>query len=246
MSVFHVPTGAGYASVALLVGSESAGLPVPGETSLVAAAVLASQGRLSLPAVVGVAAAAAIAGDNLGYLLGRRGGRWLLTRPGRWERRRQQLLPRGEAFFERHGPKAVFFGRWIPWLRITAAWLAGAARMRWPRFFVWNATGGLTWATSVGIAAYVLGKSATTVLGAAAAVVITLLVLAALVVTALRGRHSAPERVAAAAPAFRRPPRSPGAPRERAAPGLRGADARRRRRGGPGRGRRNNRPDSWR
>lgn len=164
--IAHVPTIAGYAGVALLVGSESAGLPVPGETTLVAAAVLASQGGLSLPLVVAVAAGAAIVGDNLGYLAGRRGGRWLLTRPGRWEKRRVRLLARGESFFERHGAKAVFLGRFVPWLRVTAAWLAGASRMRWPRFLLANAAGGVIWAASVGLAAYLLGKAAGAILSA--------------------------------------------------------------------------------
>ena len=108
----QIPSNAGYAGVALLVGGESAGLPVPGETSLIAASVLASQGYLSLPLVI-AAAAAAIVGDNIGYLIGRSGGRLLIRRPGRSRR----LLARAEIFFDRHGAKAVFLGRWVPWLR---------------------------------------------------------------------------------------------------------------------------------
>lgn len=177
---------AGYAGVAVLVGVESAGVPVPGETSLIAAAVLASQGHLSLPLVIAVAAGAAIVGDNVGYVIGRRGGRWLLTRPGRWQRSRTRMLERGERFFARHGGKAVFFGRWVPWLRVTAAWLAGANRMPWPGFFVWNALGGIAWATSVGLAAYFLGKAAAAVLGTVGLVVLALIVVAALVVLLAR------------------------------------------------------------
>jgi membrane protein DedA with SNARE-associated domain len=188
MIVFLIfPATAGYAGLALLVGVESAGVPVPGETSLIAAAVLASQGHLSLPLVIGVAAGAAIVGDNVGYLIGRRGGRWLLTRPGRWQRSRALLLERGEAFFVRHGAMAVFLGRFVPWLRITAAWLAGANRMRWPQFLFWNALGGVTWATSVGVAAYFLGKAAAAVLGAFGLVVLTLIVVGGIVV--LLGRR---------------------------------------------------------
>lgn len=96
------------------------------------------------------------------------------------------MLTRGEAFFERHGAKAVFLGRWVPWLRITAAWLAGANRMRWPPFLFWNALGGITWAASVGLAAYFLGKAAGVVLGAAGLALVALIVVGGLVVLFVR------------------------------------------------------------
>ena len=145
-----------------LVAGESSGLPLPGETSLVAAGALAarSAGGLSIVAVIAVAAAAAIVGDNVGFTLGRHGGRWLLTREGRFAGARQGYLVRGDAFFERHGPKAVFLARWLPGLRVVGAWLAGTNGMRRRTFFLWNALGGIAWATSVGIAAYLLGQAA--------------------------------------------------------------------------------------
>lgn len=177
---------AGYVGVALLVGSESAGLPVPGETGLIAAAVLASQGHLSLSLVIVVGALAAIVGDNLGYILGRNGGRRLLQRSAR----RRRLLAQGEAFFKRHGPKAVFLGRWVPWLRITAAWLAGASRMRWSRFLLWNALGGAAWATSVGVAAYLLGKAASAVIGGVGLALLALVVVGAIAFFFARRRRS--------------------------------------------------------
>ena len=90
-----------------------------------------------------VAISAAIIGDNLGYLVGRRAGNWLLTRPGRWEEQRLRFLDEGEHFFSRHGGKTVFFGRWLPVLRFTAALLAGVNEMPWRRFFVFNAAGRL-------------------------------------------------------------------------------------------------------
>ena len=161
----HVPSAAAYAGLAALVGGESAGLPLPGETSLIAAAVLASRGHLELPLVVAVAAGAAIAGDNAGYWIGRSGGRWLLTRPGRWHERRGRLLARGDAFFARYGGRAVFLARWVPGLRVTGAWLAGAGRMRWPRFLFWNALGGVAWATAIGVVAYLLGAAAAAAFG---------------------------------------------------------------------------------
>jgi membrane protein DedA with SNARE-associated domain len=113
-ALVNVPANIGYPLLFVLVGAESAGALVPGETSLILAGALAAQGQLSLPLVIAVAAAAAILGDNIGYLIGRRGLRPVLDRPGRWSDRRQRLVARGEAFFERYGAAAVFFGRWLP------------------------------------------------------------------------------------------------------------------------------------
>jgi membrane protein DedA with SNARE-associated domain len=166
-----------YAVLALLVGGESAGVPLPGETALITASILASQEKLALPLVIAVAAAAAIVGDNIGYELGRHGARRVLSRPGRLEERRQEFLRRGEAFFERHGGKTVFLGRWLPFLRITAAWLAGANHMPWPRFFAWNAAGGISWAISVGVFAYLAGEIAVKILHDAGYVVLALVAL---------------------------------------------------------------------
>lgn len=150
----------GYPLLFLLVMAESSGVPVPGETSLIAAAVLASQGQLEIAAVIPLAATAAIVGDNIGYQIGRRGGRWILKRPGRFHRQRLQVLETGEPFFERHGSKAVFFGRFLLGLRVWASWLAGATHMRWRSFLLWNALGGICWATGVGLVAYYLGHAA--------------------------------------------------------------------------------------
>jgi membrane-associated protein len=150
-----------YAALFAVIAGESAGLPLPGETSLIAAGVLASQhGKVSIGYVIAAAALAAIVGDNVGFLLGRRGGRWLLTREGRWLDARERFLERGERFFARHGPKAVFLARWIPGLRVVGAWLAGVHRVRWRTFLVWNALGGIAWALSVGLAAFLLGHAA--------------------------------------------------------------------------------------
>ncbi len=150
----------GYPLLFLLVMAESGGVPVPGETALITGAVLASRGQLKIELVIALAAAAAITGDNLGYLIGRKGGRWLLERPGRFHRQRLQVLATGEPFFERHGPKAVFFGRFLLGLRVWASWLAGATHMPWRSFVFWNACGGICWATAIGLLAYSLGQSA--------------------------------------------------------------------------------------
>jgi membrane protein DedA with SNARE-associated domain len=142
------------------VAIESAGIPVPGETALVTAAFLASQGHYSIVAVIAVAAAGAIIGDNVGYWIGREGGRKLLERWGPVRRYADKSLPPAERFFEKHGAKAVFFGRFIAFLRVTAAWLAGISRMTWWRFLLWNAAGGILWAIVISLLAYQFGKAA--------------------------------------------------------------------------------------
>ena len=131
----------GYVALFLLIMFEASGVPLPGETALVAGGVLASQGKLEIYYVIALAAAGAIIGDNLGYLVGRRGGRRLLERPGRFEKQRRRVLDTGEPFFAKHGPKAVFFGRWILGLRVWASWLAGITHMPWRSFVFWNAAG---------------------------------------------------------------------------------------------------------
>jgi membrane-associated protein len=179
----------GYALLVLLVGGESMGLLLPGETALIAAAVLAHGGGLQLPVVIALAAIAAIVGDNIGYALGRSGARSLLLIHGPLATRRADLVARGEKFFGRHGRGAVFFGRWIPVLRVTAAWLAGGSRMPWPEFALWNAAGCISWAVSVGLAGYALGAAAA---GAISTVALASLILfaAVTVVGARRRRRS--------------------------------------------------------
>jgi membrane-associated protein len=160
LDVNQLVKDAGYPLLFLLVMSESSGVPIPGETALIAAAVLASQGKLQIELVILLAIAGAIVGDNIGYAIGRKGGRWLLERPGAFRRQRLEVLRVGEPFFAAHGPKAVFFGRFLLGLRVWASWLAGATRMRWREFALWNALGGIAWASGVGLIAYFLGHSA--------------------------------------------------------------------------------------
>ena len=160
LNVEHLISTAGYPLLFLIVMGESSGLPIPGETGLIAAGVLASTGKLEIAIVITLAAAGAIVGDNIGYLIGRKGGRWLLERPGPFHSQRQNVLIVGEPFFRRHGPKAVFFGRFILGLRVWASWLAGATHMRWRSFFLWNALGGICWASAIGLLAYFLGHAA--------------------------------------------------------------------------------------
>ena len=143
----------------LLVAIESAGVPLPGETALIAAAVLAHD-HYGIWWVIVVAATAAVVGDNVGYWIGRAGGRKLVERWSITRRYAEKALPPSERFFQRHGGKTVFFGRFGAILRVTAAWLAGISRMRWWEFFLWNAAGGIVWATGTALVAYWAGQAA--------------------------------------------------------------------------------------
>ena len=150
----------GYPLLFLLVFGESAGLPIPGESSIMVASIAASTGSLSIVAVLLVAIAAAILGDNLGYVCGRAFGRriWTAGRIGR--RKREQWLEDVDDFLDDHGSVAVIVARWLPVARFVVPWLAGMNRMPWRRFFVCNAAGGIGWVVSVGMAAYIIGSTA--------------------------------------------------------------------------------------
>jgi len=169
-ALIHMPAHLGYLILFALTGAESAGVPVPGETALITGGVLAHHGQFHIALVIVIAALGAIVGDNIGYLIGRTGGRALLERPGPFEKHRREVLRRGEPFFAKHGPKAVFLARWVLGVRLAAAWLAGINRMHWLTFGFWNALGGIAWATTVGLVAYLLGPAAEHVFKAVGAV----------------------------------------------------------------------------
>ena len=144
----------------LVVMIESFGIPLPGETALIAFGVLASEGHYSITSLIAVAAAGAIVGDNLGYwLIGRVGGRALFRRWHWLSHYSDRVLPRTESLMARYGGAAVFFGRFVAILRYTVAWVAGLSRMPWWRFLFWNAAGAVCWATAVGLIAYYGGKA---------------------------------------------------------------------------------------
>jgi len=156
----HFVTDHGLPLLFLAVMIESFGIPVPGETALIAFGVLASQGHYSLASVIAVAAAGAIIGDNLGYwLIGRVGGRALFRRWGWLHKYSDRVLPPAERLMARYGGPTVFFGRFVAVLRYTVAWVAGLTGMPWWRFLFWNAAGGIVWATVVGLIAYYGGKA---------------------------------------------------------------------------------------
>jgi membrane protein DedA with SNARE-associated domain len=165
-AILGVSNSLGYLLPAI-IGLESMGIPSPGETALVAAAVLASQGKLHIWLVILIGVSSAIVGDNIGYLLGRRYGRDVLMGRGPLMHHRIRAIRAGDRFFKRHGPKAVFVGRWIALVRFATAWLAGINRMPIKQFFFWNAFGGITWGVTYGLVGYYGGSAAANVLAQA-------------------------------------------------------------------------------
>jgi membrane protein DedA with SNARE-associated domain len=176
-----------------LVGLESMGIPSPGETALVLACVMASQGKLQIELVIAIAATAAIVGDNIGYWIGRKAGRRVLTSErGPFHRRRIALIAYGDRFFAKHGARAVFLGRWMALVRVTAAWMAGMNHMPFRTFFFWNALGGITWALTVGLLAYWAGEAAVHVIervGVGAAIALGVVIVGVIVWVQVRERR---------------------------------------------------------
>jgi membrane protein DedA with SNARE-associated domain len=175
----------GYWAVLLGVAIESTGIPFPGETMLLVAAIYAgTTHRLAIALVIGAGAGGAIIGDNLGFWVGRAGGYRLLWRYGKYLRLDERKLKLGQNLFRLHGGKVVFLGRFVAVLRAWAAFLAGINRMAWGRFLVYNASGGLLWATLYGLGGYALGKNVHRLegpLGAATLISAVLLILVLLV-----------------------------------------------------------------
>jgi membrane protein DedA with SNARE-associated domain len=192
-AIIGVSSSLGYLLPAI-IGLESMGIPSPGETALVLAAVLASQGKLQIGLVILIGVSSAIIGDNIGYLLGRRFGRDVLEAPGPFHERRKRVIAAGDQFFAKHGPKAVFLARWIALVRFAAAWLAGINEMRFIEFFAWNALGGITWGVTYGLVGYYAGSAAAnaiTTFGIYAAVALAVLVVGGFALVKWRERRHA-------------------------------------------------------
>lgn len=169
--LFGLPPELGYAALFGVLLAEYAGLPVPGETVLLGAVVLAGTGHLALPVVVLLAIAGAILGGCLGYVIGRRGGRKLLLRPGPFVARRHRMLHGAEDFFARYGDAAVFLSRWVPCARYLTPLTAGAAEMSWHRFLLFNVIGGTVWVASLSAVATYFGAAGAATVSAAGMVV---------------------------------------------------------------------------
>jgi membrane protein DedA with SNARE-associated domain len=149
----------GYLTVFIGVLLENAGLPVPGETVLLAGAALSHSGRLSLSWVIVVASVGAIVGDNIGFAIGRRGGRRLVEQYGLRLGITAAHLHRFDQFFDRHGGKTVFAARFITGLRVVGALLAGGSGLPWPTFLFYNAAGAIVWSTAIALVGYLVGQS---------------------------------------------------------------------------------------
>jgi len=149
----------GYLVIFFGVMLESTGVPLPGETILLAAGVLVQRGHLDLGDAIVFGILGAVVGDQIGYWVGRGGGRPFVLRWGRYLFITPQRLGRAEAFFEKHGGKAVFLARFFSGLRVFGALVAGISRMRWGTFILYNALGGAVWATAVVLVGYFLGSS---------------------------------------------------------------------------------------
>ncbi|MEV6410774.1 DedA family protein [Kribbella sp. NPDC051718] len=165
-----IPTGGvailAYLVVGLVIGVESMGVPLPGETTLIAAALLASQHDLNIVFVIAAAAAGAIIGDSIGYFIGRKAGRGLFERLGRrFHHFSEERIVKAEKYFHKYGVWTVFFGRFVALLRIFAGPMAGMLRMHYPRFLAANAAGGIAWSTTIGVVAYKIGDNADKIFG---------------------------------------------------------------------------------
>ncbi len=186
-TISHLIHTWGYWAVFLLVGLESLGVPLPGETAVILAAVYAGNShQLSPWMIFGVASAAAIIGDNVGYWIGAKAGFPLALRYGSKIGVDEPKLKIARYVFDRHGAKVVFFGRFVSILRTYAAFLAGVDKMPWPRFLVSNAAGGILWAAVYTFVAYSAGGvmehlsgEVNIIIGAlaAAAIIATLLIV---------------------------------------------------------------------
>jgi membrane protein DedA with SNARE-associated domain len=149
----------GLVTVALIVGLECVGVPLPGETALLGAAIYAgTKHDLNIVAVILTAAAAAIVGRMIGYALGRGFGYWLLLRYGGYVRMTEARIKLGQYLFLRHGGKIVFIAQFIPVLRTFAGIFAGANMMPWRDFLYANVMGSVIWSLTYGYAAYALGR----------------------------------------------------------------------------------------
>ncbi len=168
----------GYLAVFCIVMLESAGVPLPGETALVLAAMFAgATGLLDIKLVVALAAAGAILGDNFGFWAGRRFGLPLLLKYGGMVGLSDERIKLGQYLFDRHGAKIVFFGRFIAILRIFAAFLAGVNRYSWGQFLFYNASGGVVWSTIFGLGGYAFGEAFERVAGPMGKITLALVVL---------------------------------------------------------------------
>jgi membrane protein DedA with SNARE-associated domain len=148
----------GYWVVLFGVALENAGLPIPGETILLAAGFFAAQGHFSLQFVIVIATTGAVLGDNAGYWIGRNLGRRALVQYGRYVLLSSARLERLDSFFQRYGSKTIFIARFVTGLRVFAALFAGAAQMPWRMFFIYNVAGAIVWSITIALIGFFFGE----------------------------------------------------------------------------------------
>ena len=192
----------GYPIVLVGVMIEDAGIPIPGETTLLVAGFLAFQGHLNVFVVIALGIVGAILGDNIGYVLGKKLGRPFLERYGRFVFINDHKLALADRFFARHGDKTVFFARFVSGLRELAAWFAGISRMHWRTFFTYNASGAVAWAVAITMTGYAGGyflnggwRLLVVWVGRGSMLVLGFAVLIALIVVAIRYSHRVKEEI---------------------------------------------------
>ena len=179
----------GYLAVGFLIFVEDFGVPAPGETVLIAAAVYAGAGRLNIVAVGVVGFVAAVLGDNIGYAIGRFGGRTLVLRFGRYVRLTEERLARAESFFARNGGKIVIVARFIEGLRQANGIIAGITRMHWLRFVAFNSLGAALWVATWTSVGYLAGNHIQAIYTQVSRYALYLLAVAGLAVIVLIIRH---------------------------------------------------------
>jgi membrane protein DedA with SNARE-associated domain len=188
----HLLSTYGYWAVMGFVGIESIGIPFPGETMLLAAAIYAgTTHQLDIWLVVAAAASGAVIGDNIGFWIGREFGYELLLRYGRYIRVDERKMKLGQYLFRRWGGAVVFFGRFVAVLRTFAALLAGVNRMGWGHFLVYNFAGGVVWAAIFGFGGYIFGKAVTHLLSTAGIVILVAAVILVIIGIVILRRNEA-------------------------------------------------------
>ena len=208
-SLSHLLSVYGYWAIAAIVGLEGVGLPIPGETTLILAALYAgSTHHLDMALVLVAAAAGSITGSIIGFWIGREIGYPLLLRHGHYVGLTESKIKIGQYLFRQHGGKIVFFGRFIPLLRMLVGLLAGANCMRLSRFFLFNAAGSLLWTCAYGVGAYYFGEQMSR-LAAPLALGLALVLLAVILVSTILLRRREAELAAAAERAAPGPPQDP-------------------------------------
>lgn len=197
-SILHLISQYGYLIILFGVMAESTGVPLPGETILISAGILVQRGSLDLGDAILFGILGAVIGDQIGYWIGREGGRPFVLRWGGYVFISPDRLARAEAFFARHGGKAVFMARFFSGLRVFGALVAGISRMRWGTFFFFNALGGSVWATAAVLVGYFLGSSLGIVerwTGRASILILALALLALVLYLSYRWVTRHPEQV---------------------------------------------------